>query len=93
METVAGASRALNLLLVAANDGRLEEVCERFNVRVMSAFGSATRSGVKDPNDLDIGVSFRRNLDGLVRPAGLQLRIGLWTALVVTRRSPQTPPA
>jgi predicted nucleotidyltransferase len=52
------ARHALDRLLAAAADGRLDEVCERFGVRLLGAFGSATVPGA-EPSDLDLGVGFR----------------------------------
>ncbi len=70
---------ALATLTAAAHDGRLDAVCERFSVRVMSAFGSAVHNSIRIPQDLDIGVSFRRDL---ADNAKLTTRLGLWAALV-----------
>lgn len=70
---------ALAVLRDASRDGRLEQICERFNVRVMSAFGSATHESSLEPNDLDIGVSFRREPESKRDPRD---RIALWAALV-----------
>lgn len=48
---------ALGRLRSAAGDGTLDEICERHDVRLLSAFGSAlTRP---DPGDLDLAVGFR----------------------------------
>lgn len=54
---------ALARLLEATGDGRLDELCERRGVALLSAFGSATVAAEGDgaeqePADLDIGVSF-----------------------------------
>ena len=72
------ARSALATLVDATRDGRLDSLCERFEVRVMSAFGSATRPSPTEPNDLDVAVSFSRSLDAPI----VGDRIGLWTALV-----------
>jgi hypothetical protein len=71
------ARAALQVLVEAAGDGRLDELCDRLGVRLLGAFGSAVRSasadqGAIDPNDLDIAVGFRGSrrelelIDGLV---------------------------
>jgi predicted nucleotidyltransferase len=62
----------------ASRDGRLDEVCERFDVAVMSAFGSAIKESLIEPNDLDLGVIFRRDS----APGGAKRRLELWSALV-----------
>lgn len=66
---------ALGRLRVAAEDGTLDEICERRDVRVLGVFGSALTS--PEPRDLDIGVGFRRRggdvlglLDDLVQLTG-----------------------
>jgi hypothetical protein len=56
---------ALAKLVAATLDGTLDGLCERFEVRLLSAFGSATRDGETPPKDLDIGVSFQRKNYGL----------------------------
>lgn len=48
---------ALDRLRAAAEDGTLDAICERHDVRVLGVFGSVLRS--TDPRDLDIGVGFR----------------------------------
>jgi predicted nucleotidyltransferase len=70
---------ALAGLMDAARDGRLDVLCEKFSVRVMSAFGSAASESRVDPHDLDVGVSFRREPHAR---NGVGDRIALWTALV-----------
>lgn len=52
------ATTALSHLRSAAEDGTLDEICERHDVRILGVFGSALAS--PDPRDLDIGVGFRR---------------------------------
>jgi predicted nucleotidyltransferase len=74
---------ALAKLVAATLDGSLDALCERFEVRLLSAFGSATRNGEAPPKDLDIGVSFRRENYGPPGPhASLESRLALWEALV-----------
>ena len=73
-----GARTALANLLAAAHDGRLDQLCERFGVRVMSGFGSATRESLRAPNDLDVGVSFQRVPFQANGPGD---RVALWAAL------------
>lgn len=48
---------ALDRLRSAAEDGTLDEICERHDVRVLGVFGSVLSS--TQPGDLDIGVGFR----------------------------------
>ena len=73
---------ALDRLVDATKDGSLDALCERFGVRLLSSFGSATRNGVMPPKDLDIGVSFRRETSGAHGPqGGVHARLQLWTAL------------
>lgn len=47
----------LQRLVAASAAGRLDAVCRRHHVRVLTVFGSAGR-GEPDPADLDVGVSF-----------------------------------
>lgn len=49
-------SRALERLRSAGNDGTLDEICRRRNVRVLGVFGSALTGS--EPADLDLGVGF-----------------------------------
>ena len=54
---------ALARLLEATGDGRLDDLCERRGVALLSAFGSAAVAAddsdvVDEPDDLDIGVAF-----------------------------------
>jgi predicted nucleotidyltransferase len=44
-------------LVEASESGRLDDVCRRHHVRVLTVFGSTGR-GEPDPADLDVGVSF-----------------------------------
>ena len=48
---------ALSRLRAAADDGRLEDLCRRHGVRVLTVFGSAARPGAV-PRDLDVAVGF-----------------------------------
>lgn len=52
------ATTALDRLRSAAGAGTLDEICERYDVRVLGVFGSVLTS--PEPRDLDIGVGFRR---------------------------------
>ncbi len=52
-------------LFAAGADGRLDELCERAQVRVLGVFGSAARPGPAEPGDVDVGVGFL-NHDGPV---------------------------
>jgi predicted nucleotidyltransferase len=72
------ARSALAVLVSASQDGRLDEMCARFDVAVMSAFGSAITDSSIEPNDLDIGVGFRRDS----APGGAKRRLELWSAFV-----------
>lgn len=51
------ATTALDRLRSAAEDGTLDEICERHDVRVLGVFGSTLTS--PDARDLDVGVGFR----------------------------------
>ncbi|MFP4512785.1 MAG: nucleotidyltransferase family protein [Acidimicrobiales bacterium] len=51
------AKDALGRLERAAADGRLDELCRRFDVGVLGAFGSALDPDA-EPGDLDLAVSF-----------------------------------
>ena len=73
------ARSALETLGAAAEDGRLDELCDRLEVRLLGAFGSAAKpaeQGIGVEHDLDIAVGFRSRpqelqlLDGLVRLTG-----------------------
>jgi hypothetical protein len=76
------ARTALRTLEVAASDGRLDELCDRLGVRLLGAFGSATKEAAgessSDPGDLDIAVGFRgprrelELIDGLVVLTGYE---------------------
>lgn len=48
---------ALGRLTDAAADGRLDEVCARHAVRVLTVFGSVVRSDT-EPRDVDVAVGF-----------------------------------
>ena len=71
--------QALATLLEAGEDGRLEALCDRFGLDLVSVFGSTLDSGVPDPSDLDLGVRFGRKQEqdvvGLV--IGLTQLLGL----------------
>jgi predicted nucleotidyltransferase len=47
----------LRRLQAAEQDGRLEQLCQRHGVRVLTVFGSAARADV-EPRDLDVAVAF-----------------------------------
>lgn len=55
--------RALHRLRAAADDGRLEELCRRHGVRVLTVFGSAIRPDA-DARDLDVAVGFEPHSSG-----------------------------
>jgi hypothetical protein len=54
--------QALARLRAAADSGELDAICERWDVRVLGAFGSAPRRlhdpDAPPPRDLDVSVSF-----------------------------------
>lgn len=50
---------ALTRLRTATQSGELDRLCQRYGVRVLSAFGSAVRRTAQ-PRDLDVAVSFGR---------------------------------
>ena len=52
------ATTALSRLRSAAEDGTIDDICDRHDVRVLGVFGSALTS--PEPQDLDIGVGFLR---------------------------------
>lgn len=56
-ETVTDPHQALDRLRAAAGAGRLREICQRYGVGLLVAFGSAVRSS-GTPNDLDLAVRF-----------------------------------
>lgn len=49
---------ALAVLVAAAEDGRLEEICDRFGLDLVSVFGSVLDDRVAEPSDLDVAVRF-----------------------------------
>lgn len=49
--------QALGVLQAAAADGRLDALCERHAVRLLTVFGSAVRDR-GEPRDLDVAVRF-----------------------------------
>jgi hypothetical protein len=76
------ARSAFRTLVEAANDGQLDELCDRLGVRLLGAFGSATKDApegaLSEPGDLDIAVGFRgprrelELIDGLVVLTGYE---------------------
>lgn len=54
-----GARQALATLREAAQDGRLDGLCDRLGLDLVSVFGSTVRSATSEPGDLDIAVRFR----------------------------------
>lgn len=53
--------RGLAVLRAAAGDGRLDALCDRLGIDLVSVFGSAVRSarpGDPEPADLDVAVRF-----------------------------------
>lgn len=74
---VANAHDAAHRLVAAAGTGELDAVCARRRVRLLGLFGSATRPAPdREPDDLDVAVSFAEHpdelglLDDLVRITG-----------------------
>jgi len=53
----------LQRLRAAAHDGRLEQLCRRHGVRVLTVFGSAARPDTA-PRDLDVAVGFEPHHTG-----------------------------
>lgn len=53
-----GPAAGLARLAELAADGRLDELCERHGIAVLTVFGSVAR-GAREPNDLDIAVLHR----------------------------------
>ncbi|MGH8908357.1 MAG: hypothetical protein ACRD0K_18065 [Egibacteraceae bacterium] len=70
---MATAHDALARLVEAADDGRLDALCERRHVRIMCAFGSATEPDIPDPHDLDVAIAFEPGSGGDV--------LALWNEL------------
>lgn len=50
-------------LRAAADDGRLDELCRRHGVRVLTVFGSAARPDT-EPRDVDVAVGFEPSAGG-----------------------------
>lgn len=50
---------ALARLEAAAEDGRLDSICDRLDVRILGAFGSAVTGDAGPDSDLDVCVSFK----------------------------------
>ncbi len=61
---MADAREALGRLRAAAEDGRLEDLCRAYGVRLLGAFGSATDPSWPEPHDLDVALQFERSVDG-----------------------------
>jgi predicted nucleotidyltransferase len=55
---VTSARAAAAVLVAAAVDGRLEDICTRHGVRVLGIFGSAARPTSVEPGDVDVAVGF-----------------------------------
>lgn len=49
---------ARDRLVAAAADGTLDRLAARFGIDILTLHGSAARTGVDDPHDLDIAVRF-----------------------------------
>ncbi|HZD22265.1 MAG TPA: nucleotidyltransferase domain-containing protein [Acidimicrobiia bacterium] len=49
---------ALEILLAAADNGRLDEICERFGIDLVSVFGSVLDDAAENPSDLDVAIRF-----------------------------------
>lgn len=58
-----GPRAALQRLVDAAEGGRLDAVCSRHRVRVLTVFGSTVR-GAREPRDLDVAVGFEPSGQG-----------------------------
>lgn len=63
-------------MVAAADSGELDNLCRLLGVRLLGLFGTAARDGAKEPNDLDVAVSFRGApdvlglIDALTRVSG-----------------------
>lgn len=75
------ASDGLQRLLAGADDGTLEQLCERLGIDLLGAFGSAVRQlhdpEAPDPHDLDIAVRFTGDSDILDVVNGLMDLTGI----------------
>lgn len=65
---------ALTRLREAAERGGLDELCERYDVRLLVAFGSTVHETDRPPEDLDIAVAFEP--DRVSDPIGLIADLG-----------------
>ncbi|MBW3665323.1 MAG: nucleotidyltransferase domain-containing protein [Actinobacteria bacterium] len=54
---------AIATLRSATEDGRLDDLCTRHGIRVLTVFGSAT-SPDGEPNDLDVAIVFEPDTEG-----------------------------
>lgn len=50
---------AVRRLQAAAEDGRLDQLCARHGIRLLTVFGSAVRADAQ-PRDVDVAVGFER---------------------------------
>jgi predicted nucleotidyltransferase len=76
------ARTALSTLVAASRSGTLDEICERLGVRILTCFGSATRSSEQPAGDLDVGVSFGRAHSKPLSGVSIECQLALWTELV-----------
>lgn len=58
LEPMRSPREALAVLVAAAEDGRLDEICDRFGLDLVSVFGSVLDDRVAEPSDLDVAVRF-----------------------------------
>ena len=83
--------QALSVLREAARDGRLDALCERHGIRVLTVFGSAVRA-TGSPRDLDVAVRFEPGRPGdllaLVDALSVLTGTDLLDVLVLERAGP-----
>ncbi len=58
-------TEAAHRLAAAAADGRLDELCQRLQVRLLGLFGSAARGTSTEASDLDVAVEWLADGDVL----------------------------
>lgn len=78
MDPTADAMTALDRLIAAADDGRLDRFCEQHGIQLLGAFGSTVAHhlgqsgpGARGPEDLDVAVRFAGEGDPVVVINGL----------------------
>ena len=67
-------SRTLHIGDIEVEEDKLADLCQRYQVRELSLFGSAARGKMRPDSDIDLLVEFLPTADvGLVEHAGLML--------------------